>query len=194
MLSRTFGHEEIYPPSLGYHADHSLALHGTPLDGATLLHMCVDYDEIEIARWLLARGTDVNARAAVNADGFGGHTLLFGCVVTQPPRLRNDSEFTRLLLDRGADPNARASLRKRLRFVDDESLHEYRYVTPLAWGLRFHDQDFVSKPSMALIATHGVRRATAGRLAVTRRQVHVATSGGGRAPPAACPDPIESCD
>jgi hypothetical protein len=50
LLSRTFSHEEIYPPELGCHADHSLALHGTPLAGTTLLHMCVDFDEIEIAR------------------------------------------------------------------------------------------------------------------------------------------------
>lgn len=157
LLSRTFPHEEIFPPSLGCDADHSLALHGTPLAGATLLHMCVDYDEIELARWLLARGADANARAAVDADGFGGHTALFGCVVTQPHRLRHSDEFARLLLDHGADPNARASLRKCLRGVDDESLHEYRDVTPLAWGLRFHDRSFVSKPAMALIVKRGGR-------------------------------------
>jgi hypothetical protein len=157
LLSRTFDHEEIYPPSLGCHADHTQALHGTPLDGATLLHMCVDFDEIEMARWLLARGAGVDARAAVDADGFGGHTALFNCVVTQPLRLREDAEFARLLLDHGADPNARASLRKELRGVEDESLHEYRDVTPLAWGERFHDRSFVSQPAMALIARYGGR-------------------------------------
>lgn len=157
LPSRTFAHEEIYPPSVGCHADHSQALHGTPLDGGTLLHLCVDFDEIAMARWLLARGADANACAAVDADGFGGHTPLFGCVVTQPQRLRRDDEFTRLLLAHGADPNARASLRKELRGVADESLHEYRDVTPLGWGLWFHDQDFVSRPSMALIARHGGR-------------------------------------
>lgn len=31
LLTRTFSHEEIYPPELGCHADDSLALHGTPL-------------------------------------------------------------------------------------------------------------------------------------------------------------------
>jgi hypothetical protein len=34
LLSRTFEHEEIYPPELGCSADHSLALHGTPIAGA----------------------------------------------------------------------------------------------------------------------------------------------------------------
>jgi hypothetical protein len=155
LLSRTFSHEEIYPPTLGCHADHACALHGTPLDGATLLHVAIDFDESEVLRWLLDRGADVNARAAVDADGFGGHTPLFGCVVTQPIRLRATDEVARQLLDRGANPNARASLRKELRGVADETLHEYRDVTPLAWGRRFHDQDFVSKPAMALIAARG---------------------------------------
>jgi hypothetical protein len=154
LLSRTFSHREIYPPELGCHEDESLALHGTPLAGTTLLHMCVDYDEMEIARWMLERGADPNARAAVDADGFGGHTPLFGCVVSQPYRVgsRTDDAFARLLLDHGADPNARASLRKRLRFVADESTHEYRDVTPRAWGERFHDRDWVSKPVMRLLA------------------------------------------
>jgi hypothetical protein len=155
LLARTFTHEEIYPLALGCHADHAQALHATPLDGATLLHLCVDFDEIEIARWLLAQGVDVNVSAAVDAEGFGGHTALFGCVVTQPIRLRRTDELARLLLDHGADPNVRASLRKELRGAADESLHEYRVVTPLAWGERFHDQGFVSKPAMRLIAERG---------------------------------------
>jgi len=162
MLERTFSHEEIYPPALGCSADHSYALHGTPLAGTTLLHICVDFDEIEIARWLIERGADVNTRAAIDADGFGGHTALFGCVVSQAYICgrQRDAEFARLLLDHGADPNARASLRKRLRFVPDESVHEYRDVTPLAWGERFHGpgspgHTWVSRPAMELIAERG---------------------------------------
>lgn len=159
LLSRTFSHEEIYPPGLGCDSDPSLALHGTPLAGTTLLHLCVDNDEIEIARWLLARGADVNGKAELDAEGFGGHTALFGCVVSQPFRvgLRHDDGFARLLLDHGADPNARASLRKRLRFVADETLHEYRDVTPLSWGERFHDQAWVNRAAMRLIAERGGR-------------------------------------
>ena len=59
LLQRTFTHEEIYPPELGCH-DEVLATQGTPLAGTTLLHMCADYDEIEIARWLLEHGMDPN--------------------------------------------------------------------------------------------------------------------------------------
>ncbi len=155
LLTRTFSHEEIYPPALGCHEDHSLALHATPLDGFTLLHLCVDYDETEIARWLLARGMPVDARAETDADGFGGHTALFGCVVAQARRMRDSDDFAALLLDHGADPDARASLRKRLRFVGDERMHEYRDVTPLSWGERFHERGFVSRKAMLLIAKRG---------------------------------------
>jgi hypothetical protein len=162
LVRRTFSHEEIYPPALGCGTDPSLGLHGTPLAGTTLLHICVDFDEIEIARWLIEHGADVNARAEIDVDGFGGHTPLFGCVVSQAYlcRLQQDAALARLLLDHGADPNARASLRKRLRFVPDESMHEYRDVTPLAWGERFHGpgspgHTWVSKPAMDLIAERG---------------------------------------
>jgi hypothetical protein len=157
LLRRTFRHEEIYPPELGC-GDEVMATHGTPLAGATLLHMCVDYDEMEIARWLLDRGMDVDARAAVDADGFGGHTALFATVVSQPNYWTNRSgsqvaPFTQLLLDHGADPNARASLRKQLHpGYGEDTLHEYRDVTPLSWGERFHNKLFVSEPAMRLIA------------------------------------------
>lgn len=177
LLRRTFRHEEIYPPELGCH-DEVLATHGTPLAGATLLHMCVDYDEIEIARWLLERGMDVDARAAVDAEGFGGHTALFATVVSQPNYWMNraagtqsgtsleaeQAPFTALLLgprwNGGANPNTRASLRKQLHpgYVperDDGRMHEYRDVTPLSWGKRFHCQIFVSAPAMRLIAEAG---------------------------------------
>jgi ankyrin repeat protein len=97
----------------------------------------------------------VDGRADTDADGFGGHTALFGSVVAQSTRMRDSDDFARLLLDHGADPNARASLRKRLRFVGDESLHEYRHVTPLSWGERFHEQGFVSRRAMRLIARRG---------------------------------------
>jgi hypothetical protein len=163
LLRRAFTHEEIYPPSLGCH-DEILATHGTPLAGATLLHMCVDYDELEIARWLLARGMDADARAAVDADGFGGHTALFATVVSQPAFWMHHhatapvAPFTELLLDHGANPNARASLRKQLHpGYGEDTLHEYRDVTPLAWGERFHHRKFVSEPAMRLIAERGGR-------------------------------------
>jgi hypothetical protein len=161
LLARTFTHEAIYPPELGCH-DEVIATHGTPLAGATLLHMCVDYDEMEVAQWLLARGMNVDATAAVDADGFGGHTALFATVVSQPNRFANygrnedSARFTRLLLDHGANPNARASLRKQLHpGYGPDILREYRDVTPLSWGQRFVAKAFVSDAAMQLIAERG---------------------------------------
>lgn len=154
LLSRTFPHAEIWPPELGCHADEALALHGAPLAGSTLLHICADYEEIETARWLLDRGMDVNARAAVDTQGFGGHTALFNCVVTYNAGMRDDS-MARLLLDRGADPNIRASIHKKMAFAKDDSVHEYINVTALGWGQRFHDQTYVSRPAIRLITERG---------------------------------------
>jgi ankyrin repeat protein len=161
LLTRTFSHDEIYPPELGCH-DEVLATQGTPLKGTTLLHLCADYDEIEIARWLIERGADVNARAAVDADGFGGHTALFGTVVSQPSFWMNYikgrpqvAAFTELLLAHGADVDVRASLRKQLHpGYNDDRIVDYRNVTALEWGERFHARLFVSEPAMSLIRNH----------------------------------------
>jgi hypothetical protein len=161
LLSRAFTHDEIFPPELGCH-DEILATHGTPLAGATLLHMCVDYNEMEIARWLLAKGMNVDAIAAIDADGFGGHTALFATVVSQPNFWMNHNDlpkaapFAELLLQHGANPNARASLRKQLHpGYGEEVMHEYRDVTPLSWGQQFHRKVFVSEPAMKLIIERG---------------------------------------
>lgn len=161
MLSRQFAFEEIYPPDLGCHSPR-MATHGTPLEGATLLHMCVDYDELEIAGWLLDRGMDVNARAAVDAEGFGGHPALFSTVVSQPNFWMNHNHvpqtapFTQLLLDQGAEPNIRVSLRKQIHpgYYEDP-MREYRDVTPLSWGQRFTFKKLVSEPAMRLIEARG---------------------------------------
>ena len=158
LFERTFSGQEIYPRELGCPADESFGLGGTPLAGTALLHMCVDYDEFELAEWMIANGANVNAKSTVDADGFGGYTPLFCCVVSQPACCGiGGDRFARLLLDHGADPNVRASLRKALQGVEDESMHEYRDVTPLAWGQRFHNQGFVDKRAMQLIAERGGR-------------------------------------
>ncbi|HET9401099.1 MAG TPA: hypothetical protein VFO34_09115, partial [Candidatus Acidoferrales bacterium] len=140
LLRRTFSHEEIYPSEFAC-GDEINCTQGTPLAGTTLLHLCADYDELEIARWLIARGMDVNAKAAIDGDGFGGHTALFGTVVSQPAFWANHlsaedtAPIARLLLDHGADVTVRASLRKKLHpGYGEDVMRECRNVTALGWG------------------------------------------------------------
>jgi len=161
LLRRRFSWEEIFPPEMGCH-DEVLATHGTPLGGTTLLHICVDYDEMEIARWLLDRGMDVNVPATVDAEGFGGHTALFSTVVSQPNFWMNhhgrvaEAPFTRLLLDRGAAVNVRASLKKELHpGYEIPGLFEYRDVKPVSWGERFHFRKLVNEKAVEMIRESG---------------------------------------
>jgi hypothetical protein len=161
LLRRRFAFAEIYPPEMGCH-DEVQATHGTPLAGTTLLHMCADYDEMEIARWLLDRGMNADEPAAVDAEGFGGHTALFSTVVSQANFWMNhygrdaDAAFTRLLLDHGANPNARASLRKQLHpGYEIEGVFEYRDVTPVGWGERFRFRKLVNAAAIELIRERG---------------------------------------
>src|ERR1700743_3576593 len=159
LLTRRFQFHEIYPPAMGCHDG---ATYGTPLDGATLLHMCADYGEMEIARWLLERGMNADVKANVDAEGFGGHTALFSTVVSQVNFWMNHhgeeptAPFTQLLLEHGADSNARASLRKELHpGYGIPGMHEYRDVTPIGWGERFHFQKLVNHAAMEMIAEYG---------------------------------------
>src|SRR4051812_10955021 len=69
LLERCFSSVEIYPPELGCAKDGRSGMHWTPIDGTTLLHLAIDFDEDEIFELLLAQGADVNARAKVDADG-----------------------------------------------------------------------------------------------------------------------------
>jgi hypothetical protein len=157
LLSRTFSLEEFYPPTLGCLVERSHPFHGTPLDGATLLHMAIDYGELEIARWLVERGMDVNTPARVDAEGFGGQTPLFSCVVSYWWYLRSkyanpkptDDPFTTLLLKNGADPNVRASLRSSIHVT---ATHEYLDVSAVNWGEQFHARELVCEPAMRMIA------------------------------------------
>ncbi len=169
LLRRAFRYEEIFPPELGCHEQR---LPGTTLEGGTLLHVCVEFDELEIARWLLERGMDPDAPAAVDEGGFGAHTALFGAVVSYPNFWMNytadrvdrvtppDAPFARLLLERGANPNARSSLRERVMEGNPYELREvreHRDLTPLGWGAVFHNRMIVSQPAVRLIAAAGGR-------------------------------------
>ena len=165
LLTRTFDIVDVFPLAPACSRNPHSA-QGTPVHGTTLLHLAAYFDELEIAQWLIERGMDPDARAAIDADGFGGYTALFSSVVSQRNFWVNygkgqpdEARFTRLLLDRGADPNVRASLRAQLEEGHGGGpVHEYRDVTPLSWGDRYHGRIFVSRESMRLIEASGGRR------------------------------------
>jgi hypothetical protein len=162
LLTRTFDIADVFPLAPACARD-AYTAQGTPVHGTTLLHIAAYFDELEIAEWLLDRGMDPDARAAIDTDGFGGYTALFSTVVSQRNFWVNygkgqpdEARFTHLLLDRGADANVRASLRARLEQGHGGGpLREYRDVTPLGWGERFDARIFVSRESLRLIEARG---------------------------------------
>jgi Ankyrin repeat len=52
----------------------------TPLYEASLLHICAEYNHVACAKILVQHGADVNARAGLDGNGFGGHTPVFHTV------------------------------------------------------------------------------------------------------------------
>jgi len=162
LLTRTFDIADVYPLAPACSREPYTA-QGTPVHGTTLLHIAAYFDEVAIAEWLLDRGMDPDAPAAIDADGFGGYTALFSTVVSQHNFWVNygkgqpdEARFTRLLLDRGAAPNVRASLRARLEEGHGGGpLREYPDLTPLGWGERFDASIFVSRESLRLIEARG---------------------------------------
>jgi len=151
LLQRHFTLDDIYPASLGIRPGDGL--HGTPLEGATLLHLAVEYQEEEIVQWLIAQGADIDARA--QNEEVQGATPLYHAVVTCGEKT---DTMARLLLDHGANPNVRADLRKQFRHMGDperEKMHEFPDVTPLSYARRFQEPWMVSEPAVALLVERG---------------------------------------
>jgi ankyrin repeat protein len=76
----------------------------TSCRGVTALHLCAEFNSTRCAQALLSQGADIDARAAIDAQGLGGQTPLFHCV-------NSNLNFCRpmfdLLLDAGADVTIR---------------------------------------------------------------------------------------
>jgi ankyrin repeat protein len=69
------------------------------VQGGTLLHVAAEYGHLEAAALLLDRGADVNAAAAVDEAGVGGHTAIFHAITQYDD---GGLLVTQLLIERGA--------------------------------------------------------------------------------------------
>lgn len=78
----------------------------TPLEGVTLLHIAAEYGQLAAARRLIELGAEVDARAALDAHGLGGHTPLFHTVNSNENRAL---PLLELLLAAGASPATRVA-------------------------------------------------------------------------------------
>lgn len=148
LIDRRFGSLEIYPPELGCAKDGRSGMHWTPIDGTTLLHLAIDFNDDAIFELLLAQNADVNARATVDEHGLGGHTPLFNTVVSHGS---HQGSMARRLLARGASTAVRASLRKFLDWRETPRWHEARNVTAAEWGRTFPEKDWVNAEALQLV-------------------------------------------
>ena len=52
----------------------------TPLFEASLLHICAEYNHLACAKTLMSHGIDINTKAGIDENGFGGQTPIFHTV------------------------------------------------------------------------------------------------------------------
>jgi ankyrin repeat protein len=159
LLARRFTHRDVFSFTLDGPAGD--AYPATPVAGGTLLHLALEFDDIDVARWLIERGADVNARAASDADSESGnegqgHTPLFHTVVNLAPGMGLfDDAKAKLLLDHGADPNIRATFPDNAEFHGNPITEPLHDVTPVGYARRHPDQRCVNLPAVAAIMERG---------------------------------------
>jgi hypothetical protein len=72
----------------------------TPLYGASLLHVCAEFNHLASAEILIKRGIDINQKAGLDENGFGGHTPVFHTVNQHSNKC---IDVMKLLISRSAD-------------------------------------------------------------------------------------------
>lgn len=151
MLARSFNAEMIFPSDYEIRHPSSYAC-ATPLTGGvTLLHMAVEFCDVEMAEWLLEQGADVNAPAGAEREGYGCWTPLFHAMATlHVPR--NFPDLADLLLEHGADPAVRASLRKP---TPEGGEYTWRDVTAAEYARRFVYPDLVNQDALQRVTAAG---------------------------------------
>ena len=72
----------------------------TPLDEVTLLHICAEFNHLSCAKVLVQYGADINAKAGMDAYGFGGQTPVFHTVNQNS---NNSADMLYYLVEKSAD-------------------------------------------------------------------------------------------
>ena len=101
---------------------------GARLKGATLLHLCAEYNFVTEAKLLLNLGVDINKRAIPDLSGGCDQTPIFHSVASN---YNISYPVLEILIENGAD----LSLRSTVRVPEYEPLIDN--VTPLSYALQF---------------------------------------------------------
>jgi hypothetical protein len=84
----------------GVHKLYTLRCAFTPMYKVTLLHICAEFNHVACAAVLVKHGTDINATAGIDENGFGGQTPIFHTV---NQILNHSAEMLDYLLSNAAD-------------------------------------------------------------------------------------------
>ena len=72
----------------------------TPLHEVTLMHICAEFNHLSCAEVLVKHGADINAKAGLDENGFGGQTPIFHTVNQNS---NQSAEMMRYLISLSAD-------------------------------------------------------------------------------------------
>lgn len=72
----------------------------TPLYETSLLHICAEYNHLSCAKILVKHGADINAKAGVDSNGFGGQSPIFHTV---NQHINACIDVMKFLVSQGAD-------------------------------------------------------------------------------------------
>jgi len=107
----------------------------TPLYEVSLLHVCAEYNHLACAEILVKHGADINSKAGLDDNGFGGHTPIFHTV--------------------NQDANKCVDL---LNFLLSKNADLTLTVTGLVWGKGYEWETFIPSVNPISYAMMGLLR------------------------------------
>lgn len=107
----------------------------TPIFEATLLHICAEYNHLKCAEILVKHGADINSKAGMDENGFGGQSPIFHTV---NQHANNSLDVLKYLISKNADLNTT--------------------VTGLIWGKGLEWETFIPSVNPISYAMMGLLR------------------------------------